>query len=108
MSRVAGLSLQLLRARGPSDARRNQRVPCLSPERRRLETTIESQGGFEYSLEITAKAFSRGCRITEIPSTWSDRSAGESRFKLRQWLPHYLRWYFYALTHRPPAPEVSL
>jgi hypothetical protein len=65
------------------------------------ETPIESEGGFEYSLEITAKAYSAGRRITEIPSTWRDRSAGKSRFKLREWLPHYLRWYFYTLTHRP-------
>jgi hypothetical protein len=66
-----------------------------------LETPIESTGGFEYSLEITAKAYARGRRITEVPSTWRDRSAGQSRFKLRAWLPLYLKWYRYALTHRP-------
>ena len=65
------------------------------------ETPIESQGGFEYSLELTAKAYAAGRRIAEIPSTWRDRSAGKSRFKLRAWLPQYLRWYFYTLTHRP-------
>jgi glycosyltransferase involved in cell wall biosynthesis len=67
-----------------------------------LESPIESQAGFEYSLEITAKAYARGRRITEVPSTWRDRSAGTSRFELGKWLPHYLRWYFYALGHRPP------
>jgi hypothetical protein len=63
---------------------------------------IESRGGFAYSLEITAKAYAAGHKITELPSTWRDRSAGQSRFRLGAWLPHYLRWYFYALTHRPP------
>ena len=71
------------------------------------ETPIESEGGFAYSLEITAKAFARGRRITEIPSTWRDRSAGQSRFRLRQWLPHYLRWYFFAFSHRPARSSIA-
>ena len=62
---------------------------------------IESTGGFEYSLELTAKAYAAGYRVGEVPSTWRDRSAGESRFKLRAWLPKYLKWYGYALSHRP-------
>ncbi len=99
MSRVAGLSLHWFAGLPTHDATNAFRAYRRSVL---LETTIESEGGFEYSLEITAKAFSRGRRITEVPSTWNDRSAGESRFKLRQWLPHYLRWYFYALSHRPP------
>jgi dolichol-phosphate mannosyltransferase len=57
---------------------------------------IESKGGFELSLEITVKAFLAGYKITETPSTWRDRTAGTSRFKLWKWLPHYLKWYFMA------------
>lgn len=68
-----------------------------------MATPIESRGGFAYSLEITAKARAAGCRIAEVPSTWRDRSAGASRFRLGAWLPHYLKWYAYALTHRPRA-----
>jgi glycosyltransferase involved in cell wall biosynthesis len=100
LSRTAGVSLHLLTGIPTHDvtnAFRAYRRSLL------LETPIESEGGFEYSLEITAKAFAAGRRITEIPSTWRDRSAGQSRFKLRQWLPHYLRWYFYALKHRPKS-----
>ena len=98
MSRAAGLSLRWLASLPTHDA-----TNAFRAYRRRilLETSIESVGGFEYSLEITAKAFAAGRRITEVPSTWRDRSAGQSRFKLRQWLPHYLKWYGYALTHRP-------
>jgi hypothetical protein len=98
MSRAAGLSLHWfagLPTHDATNAFRAYRRSVLA------ETPIESAGGFAYSLEITAKAFARGRRITEIPSTWRDRSAGQSRFRLRQWLPHYLRWYFYALAHRP-------
>lgn len=99
MSRVAGVSLYWLAGLPTHDATNAFRAYRRSVL---LETPIESQGGFEYSLEITAKAYAAGRRITEIPSTWRDRSAGKSQFKLRAWLPHYLRWYFYAMTHRPP------
>jgi glycosyltransferase involved in cell wall biosynthesis len=98
LSRAAGVSLHWFAGLPTHDATNAFRAYRRSVLQ---ETTIESQGGFEYSLEITAKAYARGCRITEVPSTWRDRSAGESRFKLRQWLPHYLRWYFYAISHRP-------
>lgn len=59
--------------------------------------TIESTGGFEIAMEITIKAFKKGYKITEIPSTWMDRTAGESKFLLWKWLPLYLKWYFYAI-----------
>jgi dolichol-phosphate mannosyltransferase len=98
MSRVAGISLHWLAGLPTHDA-----TNAFRAYRRDLlaEFPIESRGGFAYSLEITAKAYAAGRRITEVPSTWHDRSAGQSRFRLRAWLPHYLRWYFYALTHRP-------
>jgi dolichol-phosphate mannosyltransferase len=105
MSRTAGLSLHWLcgfPSHDATNAFRAYRRGVL------LETPIESQGGFAYSLEITAKAYAAGKRITEVPSTWRDRSAGESRFRLRAWLPHYLKWYFYALTHRPPRNRATM
>lgn len=98
MSRVAGVSLYWLGALPIHDA-----TNAFRAYRRQvlLDFPIESQGGFAYSLEITAKANAAGCTIGEVPSTWRDRSAGASRFRLRAWLPHYLKWYGYALTHRP-------
>jgi dolichol-phosphate mannosyltransferase len=98
LSRAAGVSLYWLAGWPTHDATNAFRAYRRTVLR---ETPITSLGGFEYSLELTAKAFAAGRRITEIPSTWRDRSAGQSRFRLRQWLPHYLKWYFYALTHRP-------
>jgi hypothetical protein len=35
--------------------------------------------------------------IAETPTTWRDRTAGESRFQLKKWLPKYLYWYGYAM-----------
>jgi dolichol-phosphate mannosyltransferase len=55
--------------------------------------TIESEGGFEIGMEITAKAFIHGYKIAEIPARSWDRTAGQSRFRLLHWLPKYLRWY---------------
>jgi hypothetical protein len=61
---------------------------------------IESEGGFEIGMEILIKAHLLGCKIGEVPSTWRDRSGGESKFRLWKWLPNYLHWYFVALKGR--------
>lgn len=105
LSRLAGLSLRLL-ARFPThDATNNFRLYDAELVR---ELGIDSRGGFEVALELTAKAFVRGERIAEVPTTWRDRTAGESHFQLFKWLPRYLRWYVYALTApRKRAGSVS-
>jgi dolichol-phosphate mannosyltransferase len=54
---------------------------------------IESTGGFELAIELTVKATLQRRRLAEVPTTWRDRSAGQSRFRLRAWLPLYLHWY---------------
>jgi glycosyltransferase involved in cell wall biosynthesis len=104
LSRTAGLSLYRLGALPVHDATNSFRA-----YRRTVlvEFPIESQGGFAYTLEVTAKAHAAGRKITEVPTTWRDRSAGQSRFKLRAWLPEYLRWYRYALTHKPRSSGCS-
>lgn len=93
MSWAAGMSLSLL-GFPTHDATNNFRLYDAGLVN---ELGIESQGGFELALELTAKAFARGVPIAEVPTTWRDRTAGESRFQLRKWLPHYLKWYGYAL-----------
>jgi glycosyltransferase involved in cell wall biosynthesis len=95
LSRAAGVSLYLLGGLPTHDATNAFRAYRLSVLR---EIPIESAGGFEYSLEVTAKAHVAGRRVAEVPSTWRDRTAGESRFRLARWLPHYAKWYVYALT----------
>ena len=90
LSRTAGLSLHWLGGVPIHDATNNFKLY----RRDFLESvTIESTGGFELALELTAKASGAGLSMAEVPTTWRDRSAGESRFKLRTWLPRYLRWY---------------
>jgi len=97
LSRMAGLSLCWFRGIPTHDATNAFKIydsQMLKP------MTIESQRGFELNLELTVKAFLAGYRIAEVPSRWRDRSRGESRFQLWSWLPHYLRWYFFAFQPR--------
>lgn len=65
---------------------------------------FESTGGFEIGMEAVVNAYVSGGRVTEVPSTWTDRVAGQSRFRLWKWLPNYLRWYFYAFRGRRFRP----
>jgi glycosyltransferase involved in cell wall biosynthesis len=94
LSRLAGISLSLMVRFPTRDATNNFRLYDAALIN---ELGIESAGGFEVALELTAKAFRRGERIAEVPTTWRDRVAGESRFKFRKWLPKYAYWYGFAL-----------
>jgi dolichol-phosphate mannosyltransferase len=97
MSRTAGLTLHWLAGVATHDPTNNFKLYS----RRFLDaTTIESTAGFELALELTVKATLNGRRVAEVPTTWRDRTAGQSNFKLRQWLPHYLHWYFVAMRGR--------
>jgi len=97
MSRTAGLTLHWFAGVPTHDPTNNFKLYS----RRFLESvTIESAAGFELALELTVKATIAGRRIAEVPTTWRDRTSGQSNFKLRKWLPHYLRWYATAFRAR--------
>jgi glycosyltransferase involved in cell wall biosynthesis len=100
LSRIAGVSLCWLRRIPTHDATNAFKIYDSSMLK---QFNLESQGGFELNLEITVKAFLAGYRIIETPSVWRDRTQGKSKFKLWSWLPHYLRWYFYAFRPRTKA-----
>ncbi len=105
LSRFAGLSLHYVAGIPTRDITNNFKLY----DKSMLEDIpIQSKGGFEIAMELTVKAFRKGYPICEIPTTWRDRTAGVSRFKVWKWAPHYLRWYVYALM--PPrlsSPKVS-
>jgi dolichol-phosphate mannosyltransferase len=97
MSRAAGLSLHWFAGVATHDPTNNFKLYA----RRFLDTVeIESTAGFELALELTVKATLAGRRVAEVPTTWRDRTAGQSNFKLRKWLPHYLAWYRAAFVGR--------
>jgi dolichol-phosphate mannosyltransferase len=94
MSRLAGLSLHWFAGVPIHDPTNNFKLYS----RRFLDSvTIESTAGFELALELSVKATLARRSLAEVPTTWRDRAAGKSNFKLRKWLPHYLHWYFAAL-----------
>jgi dolichol-phosphate mannosyltransferase len=96
LSQLAGVSLHYLAGLPIHDATNNFRAYS-----RRVieEIPIEGQASFALALELTLKAHWRGWKLAEVPTTWTDRTAGQSRFRLFAWLPHYLLWYFRALGH---------
>ncbi len=97
MSRTAGLTLHWFGGLATHDPTNNFKLYS----RRLLDAvTIESRAGFELALELTVKATLAGRRVAEVPTTWRDRTAGESNFKLRRWLPFYLHWYWVAMKGR--------
>lgn len=96
LSRIAGSSLYYLRGLPTHDATNNFRLY----DKKFIDSIeIESDGGMEVAMEVTVKAFIKKKKIVELPTTWRDRTAGESNFKLMKWLPSYLKWYFYAMFH---------
>jgi hypothetical protein len=68
---------------------------------------IESTAGFTYAIELLVKCHRLKWRIAEVPAKWIMRKRGESRFNFKKWLPHYGRWFFYALgtTYLRKGPE---
>lgn len=97
LSRMAGLTLRWfagLPTHDPTNSFKAYRTDFLR------KTPIESTAGFCLGIELTVKAHYNGGRVEQVPAVWYDRVGGESRFKLMKWLPHYLKWYFYAFRRR--------
>jgi dolichol-phosphate mannosyltransferase len=97
LSRLAGLSLHAFAGVGTRDATNSFKAYDLSFVR---EVGVDSRAGFEIGLELAVKARRLGLPIAELPTIWLDRTNGESKFELVNWLPHYLRWYRLAFGRR--------
>ena len=103
MSRTAGLSLHLLARVGTRDGTNSFKAYSTEFVR---SVGIDSDEGFEVGLELVAKARRLRLPVAEIPTIWLERTSGQSNFKLRKWLPHYLRWYRFAFGPKLPLEEV--
>ncbi len=101
LSRVACLSLWFLARVGTHDATNAFKAYDRNFVK---QVGIESSHGFEMGLELVAKARRLGLPVAEVPTIWLERSFGKSGFKLRQWIPQYLRWYFLAFTRSRTDP----
>jgi glycosyltransferase involved in cell wall biosynthesis len=94
ISRWVGYSMWWIAHLGTHDATTNFRAYS----KRFLDTNVvESKTSFDIALELTVKAHLAGAKITEVPSSWIDRTAGTSRFRMWKWMPNYLRWYVRAM-----------
>jgi dolichol-phosphate mannosyltransferase len=102
LSRLAGLSLHWLGGVPIHDPTSNFKLYSRALLDR---VVVESEAGFELALELTVKAYRLGLRLDEVPTTWRDRTAGESRFRFRAWLPHYLHWYWRGMAGRFRSPS---
>jgi len=93
LSCLAGLSLYWTRALPVHDATNNFKLY----RREVLELICPgAPGGLELGLELVVRARAAGFNVSEVPTTWRDRTSGKSRFRWR-WLPRYLYWYFAAI-----------
>jgi hypothetical protein len=94
LSRAAGLSLAWVAGVGTHDATTSFRAFS----RRFVDRLpLESRTGFTFGIEATVKAHHAGFVVAEVPSSWTDRTAGQSNFRVAKWLGAYLRWYLAAM-----------
>jgi glycosyltransferase involved in cell wall biosynthesis len=104
LSRTAGLSLSRLGRVGTHDATNSFKAYSTDFIR---EVGIDSQTGFEIGLELTAKARRLHTAAAEIYTIWLDRTAGDSNFELKAWIPKYLRGYRFAFGPRLSVEELK-
>jgi glycosyltransferase involved in cell wall biosynthesis len=104
LSRMAGLSLYWLGRVGTRDATNSFKAYNADFVR---QVGIGSDAGFEVGLELVAKARRLRLPVAEIPTIWLDRSFGVSNFKLAQWIPKYLRWWFFAFGPKLSAAAIA-
>jgi dolichol-phosphate mannosyltransferase len=104
LSRTAGRSLYWLARVGTHDATNSFKAYNTDFVR---DVGIASDKGFEIGIELVAKARRARLPVAELPTIWLDRSFGTSNFKLRSWLPRYLRWYFFAFGPRLALEELE-
>ena len=103
LSRAAGLSLHAL-ARVPiHDATSAFKGYSTAFVR---SVGVGSDKGFEMALELVAKAHRLRLPMAELPTVWRDRTHGTSNFRVLEWLPAYLRWYWFAFGRRLTIDDV--
>lgn len=103
LSRTAGRSLRFLAHVGTRDATNSFKAYSTDFVR---QVGIDSDGGFEIGIELTAKARRMRLPVAEIPTIWLDRQAGMSKFRLARWVPAYLHWYRFAFGPRLTAQQI--
>lgn len=58
---------------------------------------INPHSGVEASMEVILQAYFKGAKMKDIPTKWIGRTVGESKFKIFERSPRYLKIYLWAL-----------
>ena len=103
LARLAGRSLRTFAHVGTRDATNSFKAYSTEFVR---QVGIDSRGGFEIGIELTAKAKRLRLPVAEIPTIWLDRQAGVSNFKIAKWVPSYLHWYRFAFGPQLTADQM--
>lgn len=64
--------------------------------RRVLESVETVADSYDISVELTVKAYRAGFTVTEVPTTWTNRTLGESNWRFSDELKRYPRWLLLA------------
>jgi dolichol-phosphate mannosyltransferase len=104
LSRNAGRSLGVFGRVGTRDATNSFKAYSTDFVR---GVGIHSRSGFEIGLELTAKARRLRLPVAELSTIWLDRDVGESNFRLKEWIPKYLRWYRFAFGPRLTPEQLA-
>jgi len=95
-SRFVGFTLHLLIGIPTKDISNSFKLY----KRHVIENTALDSVGFEISVEIPLKAYFSGYKISEVPTTWTDRKEGKSKFNVLKQGRNYLKLYFWAIYKR--------
>jgi dolichol-phosphate mannosyltransferase len=74
---------------------------------RLLRTLPLRDAGYATSMQLALRAWKAGWRITEVPTTWTDRRAGSSKFVPLAEARHYLSWSLWALRQGARARQAG-
>lgn len=105
ISELAGLTLYWFAKVGTRDATNSFKAYSTEFVR---DVGIESDSGFEIGIELVAKARRLRKPVAEIPTIWLERMHGASNFKVVQWIPRYLHWYWFAFGRRLSLDELRM
>lgn len=65
-----------------------------------VEVVPTVAASYDVSVELTVRAHQAGFRITEIPTTWTNRELGDSNWRFSKELKRYSRWLWLAARGR--------
>jgi dolichol-phosphate mannosyltransferase len=73
-----------------------------------VSSVVTVADSFDLSVELTLKAARAGFRITEVPAVWTNRTEGDSNWRLWRELWNYGRWLILAPLWRSSRGQRAL